>query len=107
MANRVTKPGLGFSESIRLPEKHAEGERRVSERGLQCSGAAQGGLRAIEVVTLLERDAQVVERLGVCWVVGGDAFEGLDGGGKIALVPQRRGEIQAPGDERRMRGGQL
>ena len=100
--DRLAKPRLRLRGTARLPEQHAEREGRFGRRGLQRGGAAQRLLRPLEVVALLVCDAEVVERLGVVWLVGRHALQQLDGRCEVSLVHQRGREVQAAGTERRM-----
>ena len=92
----VQEYGRGFNRSalarmIRFSEAFPD-EGIVATLSQQLSWS-----HFVEIIPLLQRDAEVVERFRVARLVGRQLFQLIDRSGEVPLVHQRRRQIQARG----------
>ena len=97
----------GFGGTRRLPEHDAQRVVGIGQARVQAHCFPQRGLGAGEIVLLLERGAQVVERLGVFGTPIRERAQHSHRTRQVALLHERRAEIQPRGRLVRMRGDQL
>ncbi len=99
---RLAEQLHGLFGAARLPEHHAEGVRRFGQPGIETDRGPQRTLRLIEVVFLLEREAQVVECLGIRRVQPGELAVLGGRGLEIALLHQNGAQVETSGRVIRM-----
>ena len=96
---RALEGGDRLLGAARLPQDDSEriGRLRQLGPGIELERAAQRGLRAREIVLLLEGDAEVVERLRARRVAGGQPAIDLDRAREVALLQERAAQVVAGG----------